>query len=60
MTEGEFKLWCKNTKALSQDAANEWWTELYDNESIDRDNKGRGGLERLWVPTNESRETLNE
>jgi hypothetical protein len=55
MTEAEFLKWAQDVKVLSKDTARTWWEEMFMG-ATDRDNKGRGGAFRLWVPIKEYRD----
>ena len=59
-TEGEFKRWAMNVKALTKEEANEWWQEHLDNPLIDRDNAGFRGRQQLWIPKSKARIDQNE
>ena len=43
MTKAKFLRWAKNTEGIESDECEEYWTELYRNPRIERDNLGFKG-----------------
>ena len=60
MPEKEFFMWATTVKAQTPTAAATWWKEYEDDKHTERDNKGRGGAQRLWVKVHEYKERQKE
>ena len=53
MTEKAFYKHCENVLCLSEEEASEFWLEFDSDKSLQRDNGGFRGAERLWLPLHE-------
>ena len=53
MTERAFFKHCENILGLTPEESEEFWKEFYADKSLQRDQKGFRGAERLWLPLNE-------
>ena len=49
MTEKAFYKHCDNVLGLSEEESKEYWLELYEDRTVERDSKGYRGAERLWI-----------
>ena len=50
MTRKVFGQWAKHDQGEDSDGCDEWWNEMLDDTSIERDQKGRKGALQLYVP----------
>ena len=53
MTEKAFYKHCENVLGLSEEESQEYWREFDNDKSLQRDNNGFRGAERLWLPLHE-------
>jgi len=50
MTRKVFGQWAKHDQGEDSDGCEEWWNEMLDDTSVERDEKGRKGALQLYVP----------
>ena len=55
MWKCEFMKWCMDVKALTEQEASDWWSELEADPAVQRDNLGFRGRLQLWVPNIKSK-----
>ena len=55
MTKGAFQAHCKNQLGLTERECDSWWTEMYNDLRVERDNDGFRGREQLWIPASKER-----
>eukprot|EP00435_Cladocopium_sp_Y103_P072414 s111_g40.t1 len=53
MTERAFYKHCENVLGLTAEESEEYWKEFYADKSLQRDQGGFRGAERLWLPIHE-------
>ena len=53
MTEKAFYKHAENVLGLDEKEASELWEEYQQDRSVERDNNGFRGAERLWIPAHE-------